>query len=65
MAKYKATCNFIVESTDQNFTEGRVYDLPSVEADEINRKINASFGEQWLVLETNETEEALTTPAIE
>lgn len=65
MAKYKATCNFVVESTDQNFTEGHVYELPSVEADGINRKINASFGEQWLVLETNETEEALTTPAIE
>lgn len=65
MAKYKATCNFVVESTGQNFTEGRVYDLPSVEADEINRKINASFGEQWLVLETSGTEEALTPPAIE
>ena len=65
MAKYKATCNFVIESTDQNFTEGHVYDIPSVEADEINRKINASFGEQWLVLETNETEEALTTPDIE
>lgn len=65
MTKYKATCNFVVESTDQYFTEGHVYDLPSVEADEINRKINASFGEQWLVLETNETEEALTPPAIE
>lgn len=65
MAKYKATCNFVIESTDQNFTEGHVYDLPSVEADEINRKINASFGEQWLVLETNEKEEASTTPATE
>lgn len=65
MAKYKATCNFVIESTDQNFTEGHVYDLSSVEADEINRKINASFGEQWLVLETNETEEALTSPAVE
>lgn len=65
MAKYKATCNFVIESTDQSFTEGHVYDLPSVEADEINRKINASFGEQWLVLETNETEEVLTTPATE
>ena len=65
MAKYKATCNFVVESTDQNFIEGNIYDLPSVEADEINRKINASFGEKWLVLEANETEEALTTPAVE
>ena len=65
MAKYKATCNFVVESTDQNFTEGRIYELPSVEADEINRKINASFGEQWLVLETSGTEEALTPPTIE
>lgn len=65
MAKYKATCNFVIESTDQNFIEGRVYELPSVEADEINRKISASFGEQWLVLETNETEEALITPATE
>lgn len=65
MAKYKATCNFVVESTDQNFTEGHVYELSTVEAEEINRKINASFGEEWLVLEANETEEALTTPDIE
>lgn len=65
MAKYKATCNFVIESTDQNFTEGHVYDIPSVEADEINRNINASFGEEWLVLEANETEEPLTSPTVE
>ena len=36
MAKYKATCNFLIESTDQNFDEGKVYELTAAEAEEIN-----------------------------
>ena len=38
MAKYKATCNFLIESTDQNFDEGKVYELTATEAEEINQK---------------------------
>lgn len=50
MAKYKATCNFLIESTDQNFDEGTVYELTTTEAEEINAKTNLAFGEEWLVL---------------
>nr|DAE04513.1 MAG TPA: hypothetical protein [Siphoviridae sp. ctjZA23]DAJ93946.1 MAG TPA: hypothetical protein [Caudoviricetes sp.] len=50
MAKYKATCNFLIESTDQNFDEGKVYELTATEAEEINQKTNLVFGEEWLVL---------------
>lgn len=50
MAKYKATCNFLIESTDQNFDEGTVYELTTAEAEEINTKTNLTFGEEWLVL---------------
>ena len=48
MAKYKATCNFLIESTDQNFDEGTVYELTAAEAEEINAKTNLAFGEEWL-----------------
>lgn len=48
MAKYKATCNFLIESTDQNFDEGTVYELTAAEAEEINKKTNLAFGEEWL-----------------
>lgn len=50
MAKYKATCNFLIESTDQNFDEGTVYELTTTEAEEINQKTNLTFGEEWLEL---------------
>ena len=50
MAKYKATCNFLIESTDQNFDEGTVYELTAAEAEEINAKTNLAFGEEWLSL---------------
>lgn len=50
MAKYKATCNFLIESTDQNFDEGTVYELTTAEAEEINQKTSLTFGEEWLVL---------------
>lgn len=50
MAKYKATCNFLIESTDQNFDEGKVYELTAAEAEEINKKTNLAFGEEWLDL---------------
>lgn len=50
MAKYKATCNFLIESTDQNFDEGTVYELTTVEAEEINQKTSLAFGEEWLEL---------------
>lgn len=36
MAQYKAICNFLIESTDQNFDEGTVYELTTAEAEEIN-----------------------------
>ena len=49
MAKYKATCNFLIESTDQNFDEGTVYELTTAEAEEINQKTSLAFGEEWLV----------------
>ena len=48
MAKYKATCNFLIESTDQNFNEGTVYELTTAEAEDINKKTNLAFGEEWL-----------------
>lgn len=50
MAKYKATCYFLIESTDQNFDEGKVYELTATEAEEINQKTNLAFGEEWLEL---------------
>lgn len=50
MAKYKATCNFLIESTDQNFDEGKVYELTVAEVEEINQKTNLAFGEEWLEL---------------
>lgn len=50
MAKYKATCNFLIDSTDQNFDEGTVYELTTAEAEEINQKTNLAFGEEWLDL---------------
>jgi hypothetical protein len=50
MAKYKATCNFLIESTDQNFDEGTVYELTTAEAEEINQKTSLTFGEEWLEL---------------
>lgn len=50
MAKYKATCNFLIESTDQNFDEGTVYELTTTEAEEINQKTSLAFGEEWLEL---------------
>ena len=50
MAKYKATCNFLIESTDQNFDEGKVYELTTAEAEGINQKTNLAFGEEWLEL---------------
>lgn len=50
MAKYKATCNFLIESTDQNFDEGTVYELTTAEAEDINKKTNLAFGEEWLEL---------------
>ena len=48
MAKYKATCNFLIESTDQNFDEGTVYELTTAEAEEINQKTSFAVGEEWL-----------------
>lgn len=48
MAKYKATCNFLIESTDQNFDEGTVYELTTAEAEEINQKTSLAFCEEWL-----------------
>jgi len=48
MAEYKATCNFLIESTDQNFDEGTVYELTTAEAEEINQKTSLAFGEEWL-----------------
>ena len=50
MAKYKTTCNFLIESTDQNFDEGTVYELTAAEAEEINQKTSIAFGEEWLEL---------------
>ena len=50
MAKYKATCNFLIESTDQNFDEGTVYELTTSEAEEINHKTSLAFGQEWLEL---------------
>lgn len=50
MAKYKATCNFLIESTDQNFDEGKVYELTAAEVEEINHKTSLAFGEEWLEL---------------
>lgn len=50
MAKYKATCNFLIESTDQNFDEGKVYELTTAETEEINQKTSLAFGEEWLEL---------------
>lgn len=50
MAKYKATCNFLIDSTDQNFDEGKVYELTAAEAEEINQKTSLAFGEEWLTL---------------
>lgn len=50
MAKYKATCNFLIESTNQNFDEGTVYELTATEAEEINKKTNLAFGQEWLEL---------------
>ena len=50
MAKYKATCNFLIDSTDQNFDDGKVYELTTAEAEEINQKTNLAFGEEWLEL---------------
>lgn len=50
MAKYKATCNFLIESTDQNFDEGKVYELTAAEAEKINHKTSLAFGEEWLDL---------------
>lgn len=50
MAKYKATCNFLIESTDQNFNEGTAYELTTAEAEDINKKTNLAFGEEWLEL---------------
>ena len=50
MAKYKATCNFLIESTDQNFDEGKVYELTTAEVEEINQKTSLAFGEEWLEL---------------
>ena len=45
MAKYKATCNFLIESTDQNFDEGTVYELTTAEAEEINQKTSLACGD--------------------
>ena len=50
MAQYKAICNFLIESTDQNFDEGTVYELTAAEAEEINQKTSLAFGEEWLEL---------------
>ncbi|MFS9204465.1 hypothetical protein QM824_07245 [Streptococcus parasanguinis] len=50
MAQYKAICNFLIESTDQNFDEGKVYELTAAEAEEINHKTSLAFGEEWLDL---------------
>nr|DAK58184.1 MAG TPA: hypothetical protein [Caudoviricetes sp.] len=50
MVIYKATCNFLIDSTDQNFDEGKVYELTTAEAEEINQKTNLAFGEEWLEL---------------
>lgn len=50
MAQYKAICNFLIESTDQNFDEGTVYELTTAEAEEINQKTSLAFGEKWLEL---------------
>ena len=50
MAKYKATCNFFLESTEKNFDEGTVYELTTAEAEEINQKTSLAFGEEWLEL---------------
>ena len=50
MAKYKATCNFLIESTDQKFDEGTVYELTTAESEEINQKTSIAFGEEWLEL---------------
>ena len=50
MAQYKAICNFLIESTAQNFDEGTVYELTTAEAEEINQKTSLAFGEEWLEL---------------
>ena len=50
MAQYKAICNFLIESTDQNFDEGTVYELTTAEAEEINQNTSLAFGEEWLEL---------------
>ena len=39
MAKYKATCNFLIDSTDQSFDEGTVYELTTAEAEEIKPRL--------------------------
>ncbi|HEW8214833.1 TPA: hypothetical protein V1A32_002065 [Streptococcus pneumoniae] len=48
MAKFKAKTNFCIEKTGQQFDEGVVYEMTSAEADEINRRTTAHFGEEWL-----------------
>lgn len=48
MPKYKATKNFYMDQADQHFSENQTYDLQVSEADEINKKIEAAFGEKWL-----------------
>lgn len=48
MAKFEAKTNFYVEKTGQQFDAGIVYEMPTTEADEINRRSTAHFGEEWL-----------------
>jgi hypothetical protein len=48
MASYIATKNFYMEKSDRQFDEGKVYDLQTYEAEEINKQIAAVYGEEWL-----------------
>lgn len=48
MAKFEVKTNFYVEKTGRQFDAGVVYEMTSAEADEINRRSTAHFGEEWL-----------------
>ena len=59
MASYIATKNFYMEKSDRQFDEGKVYDLQTYEADEINKQITAVYGEEWLKYREEGIEEAV------
>ena len=63
MAKFEVKTNFYVEKTGQQFDAGIVYEMTSAEADEINRRSTAHFGEEWL--ECIEPDVELTEPVPE